>query len=124
MNVSLPESLRSYVEEQVSARGYGTSSEYARDLIRRDQDREALRALLMAGAASPLGETADGAWFAKLRARASIRACLRGASKGYPPPPASSVAPTHLFRLTPSRPAAVATALCSGGSTRTTNWPG
>jgi hypothetical protein len=44
MNVSLPDNLRSCVEEQVAARGYGTSSEYVRDLIRKDQDREKLRA--------------------------------------------------------------------------------
>jgi antitoxin ParD1/3/4 len=75
MNVSLPESLRSYVEEQVSARGYGTSSEYVRDLIRKDQDRESLRALLLAGAASPPAGPADAAWFDKLRkhARRSAR---------------------------------------------------
>ncbi len=36
MNISLPESLRSFVDEQVSRRGYGTSSEYFRELIRKD----------------------------------------------------------------------------------------
>ena len=38
MNISLPDELRDFVEEQVK-RGYGTSSEYVRELIRRDQDR-------------------------------------------------------------------------------------
>ena len=42
MNISLPDTMRSFVEEQVSARGYGTSSEYVRELIRRDQDRQHL----------------------------------------------------------------------------------
>jgi Arc/MetJ-type ribon-helix-helix transcriptional regulator len=32
MNVSLPDSLRSFVDEQVSNRGFGTSSEYVREL--------------------------------------------------------------------------------------------
>ena len=39
MNISLPDNLKSFVDEQVSQRGYGTSSEYVRDLIRRDKER-------------------------------------------------------------------------------------
>jgi antitoxin ParD1/3/4 len=50
MNVSLPDCMKSFVDEQVSQRGYGTSSEYLRELIRRDQDRQRLRGLLLAGA--------------------------------------------------------------------------
>ena len=45
MNISLPESMKSFVDEQVSSRGYGTSSEYLRELIRKDQDRTRLRSL-------------------------------------------------------------------------------
>ena len=67
MNISLPESLRSYVEEQVARRRYGTTSEYVRELIRRDQDRQRLRQLLLAGAASESGPIADGAYFDRLR---------------------------------------------------------
>jgi antitoxin ParD1/3/4 len=52
MNISLPDSLKSFVDEQVTQRGYGTSSEYVRELIRRDQDRLQLRNLLLAGASS------------------------------------------------------------------------
>ena len=52
MNISLPETLKSFVDAQVSQRGYGTSSEYVRELIRKDQDRLSLRNLLLAGAAS------------------------------------------------------------------------
>ena len=43
MNVSLPDGLKSFVDEQVAARGYSTSSEYVRELIRKDQERERLR---------------------------------------------------------------------------------
>jgi antitoxin ParD1/3/4 len=39
MNISLPETLKTFVDTQVSQRGYGTSSEYVRELIRKDQDR-------------------------------------------------------------------------------------
>lgn len=68
MNISLPDELRDFVEEQVK-RGYGTSSEYVRELIRRDQDRLHLRNLLLAGAASSPTAPADGTYFKKLRNR-------------------------------------------------------
>lgn len=41
MNVSLPETLKAYVEEQVASGGYGTVSEYLRELIREDKKRKA-----------------------------------------------------------------------------------
>jgi antitoxin ParD1/3/4 len=68
MNISLPDSLRTYVDEQVRSRGYGTSSEYVRELIRQDQDRQRLRSLLLDGAASAPDATADRAYFDRLRA--------------------------------------------------------
>lgn len=52
MNVSLPDTLKEYVEEQVISGGYGTSSEYLRELIREDKKRKAqerLEALLLEG---------------------------------------------------------------------------
>ncbi len=67
MNISLPDSLKSFVDEQVAQRGYGTSSEYVRELIRKDQDRVRLRALLLVGAATPPGGPADEAYFDALR---------------------------------------------------------
>jgi antitoxin ParD1/3/4 len=67
MNISLPEPLREFVEARVSERGFGSSSEYLRELIRHDQDREALRALLLAGAASPPAAAMDADYFAGLR---------------------------------------------------------
>lgn len=71
MNISLPDALKSFFDEQVDRRGFGTSSEYVRELIRKDQDRQRLRGLLLAGAASPPAEgLADSRYFAKLRARA------------------------------------------------------
>jgi len=69
MNVSLPDSLKSFVDEQVSQRGYGSSSEYVRELIRKDQERLHLRKLLLAGAASVPGATADAHYFEGLRDR-------------------------------------------------------
>jgi antitoxin ParD1/3/4 len=51
MNISLPDTLRSFVEEQVSSGGYSTVSEYIRELVRSDQKRkeEHLASLLLAG---------------------------------------------------------------------------
>ena len=67
MNISLPDSLKAFVDSQVSERGYGTSSEYVRALIRRDRDRLQLRILLLEGAASETGPLADRAYFDALR---------------------------------------------------------
>jgi len=68
MNISLPDELKDFVDEQVK-RGYGTSSEYVRELIRKDQDRLRLRELLLVGAGSPPGAVADGEYFKGLRTR-------------------------------------------------------
>jgi antitoxin ParD1/3/4 len=67
MNISLPDALKSFVDEQVSQRGYGTSSEYVRELIRKDQDRQQLRGLLLAGAASVPTAPVDAGYFEGLR---------------------------------------------------------
>jgi antitoxin ParD1/3/4 len=70
MNISLPDALKAYVDERVAQGGYGTSSEYVRELIRKDLDRTQLRSLLLAGAASKPGAKADTAYFEGLRKRA------------------------------------------------------
>ena len=69
MNISLPDSLKSFIDEQVSQRGYGTSSEYIRELIRKDQDQLKLRGLLLEGATSAPSAPVDGAYFDGLRSR-------------------------------------------------------
>lgn len=70
MNISLPDTLKAFVDDQVSQRGYSTSSEYVRELIRKDQDRQHLRGLLLAGAESAPTAPADGDYFESLRSRA------------------------------------------------------
>ena len=61
LNISLPAPLREWIEAQVKGGRYGNASEYLRELIRRDQDRQAqerLESLLLegvkSGTASPL----------------------------------------------------------------------
>jgi antitoxin ParD1/3/4 len=71
MNISLPESLRAFVDEQVTQGRYGSTSEYVRELIRRDLDRARLRDLLLEGAASQHEVEADEAFYEALRERAS-----------------------------------------------------
>ncbi len=81
MNVSLPASLKSFVDEQVSQRGYGTSSEYVRELIRKDQEWLQLRSLLLAGASSAPTSAATVAYFDQLRDRVSKGVVLKTAAK-------------------------------------------
>ncbi|TAM52528.1 MAG: type II toxin-antitoxin system ParD family antitoxin [Paraburkholderia sp.] len=69
MNISLPDALKSFIDDQVTERGYGTCSEYVRELVRRDQQRQQLRALLLAGAASAPTAPIDANYFDSLRAR-------------------------------------------------------
>ena len=52
MNISLPDVMKAFVEEQVDSGGYGSASEYVRELVRRDQKERAeakLETLLLQG---------------------------------------------------------------------------
>lgn len=71
MNVSLPDDLKGFVDTQVNQGNYGSTSEYVRDLIRRDHDRRQLRTALLKGASSPTIGNADAAYFATIRDRAN-----------------------------------------------------
>ena len=70
MNISLPDSMKAFVDVQIQERGYGSSSEYVRDLIRNDQIRQAeqrLSALLQEGLESGPAIPADDAYWANKR---------------------------------------------------------
>lgn len=70
MNISLPDSLRVFVEKKVKNGIYSTNSEYVKELIRRDLDRDNLRHLLIQGAESEqASEPADKKYFQTLRKR-------------------------------------------------------
>ena len=59
MNISLPEPLKHFVEEQVNKGATARASEYLRELIREAQrrnQRDELEAKLLAGLNSPSGE--------------------------------------------------------------------
>jgi antitoxin ParD1/3/4 len=57
MNVSIPDKLKNWVESRVADGSYASSSDYMRDLVRRDQRAEEARMRLQAeidkGLASP-----------------------------------------------------------------------
>lgn len=73
INISLPEVLKSFVDDQVRSRGHSTSSEYVRELIRKDRDRQLLRGLPLEGATSPRADTADADWSDRIRERVRVR---------------------------------------------------
>lgn len=73
MSFALPESLRDYIDERVRSGQYGNTSEYLRDLIRRDQREQAamrLQGLIADGLESGKGRTLTGEVIAQLRDRA------------------------------------------------------
>lgn len=72
MNISLPDQLKRFVDERVSSSGYGTSSEYLRELIRRDQARLDLRAMMLDGASAAISGEANKQYFDQLRAKVKV----------------------------------------------------
>ncbi|MEJ7812493.1 MAG: type II toxin-antitoxin system ParD family antitoxin [Gemmatimonadaceae bacterium] len=45
MNISLPDEMKRFVDEQVSGGGYSSASEYVRELVRAEQKRQATERL-------------------------------------------------------------------------------
>ena len=70
MNISLPDSMKLFVDQQVSQRGYGTSSEYLRELIRKEQERNTLRDLIVAGTLSKPSQEINADYVSDLRRKA------------------------------------------------------
>ena len=66
MNISLPDALKSVVDEQAAAKGDGSLREY----VHEDRDGQRLRALLLCGAVSEPVCHVDGTCFDLLRNRA------------------------------------------------------
>ncbi|MEZ5273924.1 MAG: type II toxin-antitoxin system ParD family antitoxin [Ilumatobacteraceae bacterium] len=73
MSFALPESMREYIDMRVRDGNYGNTSEYLRELIRRDQEQQAaqrLRNLIADGLASGDGRPLTDDVIAELRSRA------------------------------------------------------
>lgn len=76
INVSLPSPLRTFVEQVVNSGGYGSVSEYVRELIRADQKRRAqerVEALLIEGLESGEPIEATPEYWRSLREEARKR---------------------------------------------------
>lgn len=81
ITISLPESLKTFVETEVATKGFGNVSEYFRTLLREAQDRDAkarLEALLLEGLASGESKAVDKAFWTDLRAEAQRLVAARG----------------------------------------------
>ena len=73
MSFALPEAMRSYVDQRVRSGQYGNTSEYLRELIRRDQEEQAkkrLRELIEEGLNSGIGRALTPQRAAQLKKRA------------------------------------------------------
>jgi len=65
MNVSLPDTMKVFVEEQAAKEGFGTVSEYLRAVIRELQTRQAkqeVEAKLLEGLKTPKTRMTDKHW--------------------------------------------------------------
>ena len=79
MNVSLPQELKKWVDEQVKTGGYGTAGEYLRDMLRRARDRQVRRgidSMLVEAVESGATTVMDDADWASIR-----KAARAGAAK-------------------------------------------
>lgn len=75
LTISLPDSLRQFIDQQVKTKGYGNTSEYLRTLVRDAQAAEAanrLEALLLEGLQSDGDDVeADAQFWTDLKAEAA-----------------------------------------------------
>jgi len=89
MNISLPDTMKQWVEDQVATGRYANASDYVRDLVRRDQERSqklaAFQREIDKGIASGISDTPLDEVFAeaKRRGRAALKA--RHAAKSSDP---------------------------------------
>lgn len=69
MNISLPDDMKAFVDQQVKSRGYMSSSEYIRDLVRKAKDIEDFRALIHEGMQSEIPDEPYDDWISGLQAK-------------------------------------------------------
>jgi antitoxin ParD1/3/4 len=70
MNISLPDDMKAFVDQQVQTRGYMSSSEYIRDLLRKAKDKDDFRAMIQEGLDSEVPEESYEDWISALQAKA------------------------------------------------------
>lgn len=65
IHISLPDSLKQFVQEQVREKGFGTASEYVRDVLRKEHEhrvRDAIDARLTETLATPVSPVTTKLW--------------------------------------------------------------
>ncbi len=85
MTVSLPDPMKEWIEARIEKGEYASTSDYVRDLVRRDRARlgqeltiEELRQLVSASKASGVGKRSLDEIFAEAERIASAKGSLRG----------------------------------------------
>lgn len=82
MTVSLPDPMKDWIEAQIRAGEYASSSDYVRDLVRRDREQKdrlnALRKMIDEAEASGISPRTVEEIFAEARATARNRGILNG----------------------------------------------
>jgi antitoxin ParD1/3/4 len=77
MNISIPDQLKGWVESRVAEGRYSSTSDYVRDLVRRDQEaeeaRRRLKAAIEEGLASGVTDTTIDDIIARGRARHGLK---------------------------------------------------
>lgn len=84
VTISVPESLKTFVEEQIATKGYGNVSEYFRTLLRQAQAKEEdekLEALLIEGLTSGKDIPLSKEFWGELKAEAAALARKHKARK-------------------------------------------
>jgi antitoxin ParD1/3/4 len=74
ITISLPDSLKTFMEGQIANRGFGNVSEYVRSLLRAAQAKEnddRLQALLLEGLSSGNGQAVTEAFWSELKVEAA-----------------------------------------------------
>jgi len=78
MNVSLPDPMKAWVEAQTKTGKYGNASDYVRDLIRKDQERQSKTAQLQKLIDDGLKSGVSARSMQDLLAEARVRAASTG----------------------------------------------
>ena len=62
LDISLPDKMKSFVDEQVTSKGYGTASEYIQSLIREDWECQEVEAKLLEALGEEPSEMSETEW--------------------------------------------------------------
>ncbi len=76
LNLSLPDNLKAFVEEQAAAGGYDTAGDYVRSLIREARDRKEIEDKLLAALETEPSEMQEADWD-RMRERVRLTAAKR-----------------------------------------------